>query len=65
MSFAVLNNGLQFNWPADHTGWRLQMNTDLSAPGGWVTISNSAATNQIRLPFDPAQTNVFFRLVFP
>ena len=65
LSFAVLNNGLQFNWPTDHTGWRLQVNTDLSAPGGWITISNSAATNVLWLSFDPAQSNVFFRLVFP
>jgi len=57
---------LQFNWPADHTGWQLLMKTtDLSAPGGWTTVSNSASTNQIGVLFDPTQSNVFFRLVYP
>ncbi|HZL77255.1 MAG TPA: glycosyl hydrolase [Candidatus Limnocylindrales bacterium] len=65
VSFSVLYNGLQFDWPADHTGWRLQMNTDLTAPGGWTTVSNSASTNQMWLPFDVTQSNIFFRLIFP
>ena len=59
-------NGILFNWPADHTGWRLLMNTnDLSNPNGWFPVPGSSATNQVWLPFDPAQNNVFFQLVFP
>jgi hypothetical protein len=57
---------LQFNWPSDHTGWRLMMNTiSLGNPGAWVAVPNSAATNQIWLPFDLTQSNVFFRLIYP
>jgi hypothetical protein len=70
VGFSLVNNGaqngIQFNWPADHTGWRLLMNTNgLGNPDAWFAVANSAATNQIWLPFDLAQNNVFFRLVFP
>jgi hypothetical protein len=57
---------LQFNWPSDHTGWRLMMNVkNITDPTAWVNVPNSAATNQMRFPFDPTLTNVFFRLIFP
>lgn len=70
VGFSLVNNGLQngirFNWPADHTGWRLLMNTNgLGNPNAWFAVANSSATNQIWLPLDPTQSNVFFRLVFP
>ncbi len=66
LSFTSLNNGLQLNWPSDHTGWRLMMNTnDLSNTNAWNPVSNSATTNQIWLPFDPAQGSVFFQLIYP
>jgi hypothetical protein len=58
-------NGIQFNWTADHIGWRLMMNTNGLSRPNWITISNSAATNQIWLPFDPTQTSAFFQLIYP
>jgi hypothetical protein len=59
-------NGVKFDWPADHTGWRLTMNTNgLGLPNAWFTVPNSAATNQIWLQLVPTQESVFFRLVFP
>jgi hypothetical protein len=58
--------GLQFSWAADHTGWRLLMNTNgLENSNAWFTVSNSAATNQVWLPLSPAQPSAFFRLVYP
>jgi hypothetical protein len=66
MSFALLNNALQFSWPSDHTGWRLMMNTNnLSDSSAWNPVASSAFTNQIWIPVDMAQTNVFFQLVYP
>ena len=66
LDFSISNNGVQFNWPSDHTGWRLMMKTnDLGAPGGWLTVANSASTNQMSMPVDPRQTNIFFRLIYP
>jgi hypothetical protein len=42
------------------------MNTNgLLNSGAWFTVPNSAATNQMWIPFDPAQNNVFFQLVYP
>ena len=56
---------MQFNWPMDHTGWRLEMQTNALNADGWVTVSNSAVTNLLSVPIDPTRTSVFFRLVYP
>lgn len=59
-------NGLQFGWPSDHTGWRLLMNTNgLAISNAWITVANSVTTNQAWVPFDLSQDSVFFRLVYP
>jgi hypothetical protein len=64
-----LNAGqLQLNWPPDHTGWRLQMQTN--APGGglgtnWVTLPGSDLGNEYSTPMDPASGSVFYRLLSP
>jgi fibronectin type 3 domain-containing protein len=68
LNFSVSPDGLsmKFNWPSDHTGWRLLMNTNsLANSNAWVTIPNSASTNQMWIPFDPTQNNVFFQLIYP
>ena len=68
LAFAINNSLIQFGWPADHTGWRLQAQTNLIASGlgtNWATVSGSSATNQIWIPIDPAIPSVFFRLVYP
>ena len=57
---------LQFAWPADHTGWRLQVNViGLTVSAAWTTVNGSAATNLISLPINSSQSNVFYRLVYP
>ena len=63
-SAAVIGNQLQLTWPADHTGWRLQMNTDL-ASSNWVDVPAGISTNQISLPISVTNNGVFFRLVYP
>jgi len=68
ISFGMNGGLLQFSWPADHTGWRLvsQTNSPNSGLGtNWVTVSGSAATNQIWIPVDQRHGNAFFRLVYP
>jgi hypothetical protein len=64
------NNSGQINvgWPADHTGWWLQMQTNSIDEGlgtNWVNISGSDATNQIYIPINTVNGSTFFRLVFP
>ncbi len=61
-SVALFGNQLQLSWPADHTGWRLQMNTDLSTTN-WQDVSGADAINQISI--QPTNANAYFRLVYP
>jgi len=63
---AQSGGGLQFNWPSDHTGWRLLVNTNnLADPNAWTPIPNTEATNSYWSPFAPSQSNAFYRLVYP
>jgi hypothetical protein len=57
---------MQFNWPSDHTGWRLLMNTNL-ASANWTDVSSNLVmlTNQINLPVVVTNGSVFYRLVYP
>ena len=53
----------QISWPADHTGWQLQAQTnDLGT--NWVNVSASTQTNQMTLPINAAGS-VFFQLMRP
>ncbi|MDR3456936.1 MAG: glycosyl hydrolase [Verrucomicrobiae bacterium] len=73
LNFGLSADGLslQFNWPSDHTGWRLLVQTNnpgagLSPnPADWMTLAGSASTNQISLPVDAATPAAFYRLVYP
>ena len=56
------------NWPFDHTGWHLQVQTNSPGQGlgsNWVTLPGSDGTNLMTVPVDPAGGNVFFRLIYP
>ena len=64
----VTSNNLTLNWPADHTGWRLQVQTNDLTQGlgtNWVDIVNSTTTNQMIFPVNSADGDVFYRLVYP
>jgi len=61
-SFDLVGNQLQLSWPADHTGWRLQMNTNLSTTN-WQDVPGANATNQVWI--ESTNANGFFRLVYP
>jgi hypothetical protein len=66
VNVGLMNNGLQLTWNSDHIGWRLLMNTGaLTDSSAWVFMPGSNVTNQMWLPFDGTQSNVFFRLVYP
>lgn len=58
-------NQIQLSWSADHTGWRLEAQTNSLTTGlgtNWVTVTGSSATNQMFLPISPSSPSVFFRL---
>lgn len=61
-SFALVGNQIELTWPADHTGWRLQMNTNLNA-ANWQAVPGASATNQILI--QTTNASAFFRLVYP
>jgi autotransporter-associated beta strand protein len=66
--YSVSSNVLTLSWPADHTGWRLQAQTN--APGlglgtNWADVADSTNVNQLTFPMNPANGSVFYRLVFP
>jgi autotransporter-associated beta strand protein len=59
---------LTLSWPADQTGWRLQVQTNALTTGlstNWVTVPDSQLTNSMTIPTDAGNGSVFFRLVYP
>lgn len=67
LGWQVAGGQIQLGWPADHTGWVLQMQTNsLSAALGanWVTVPGSASTNQFMVPISVATGSAFFRLAY-
>ncbi len=62
------SSSLTLTWPSDHTGWRLQSQTNplsIGLSNNWSNVSNSITTNQMILPIDAAADCVFYRLVYP
>jgi hypothetical protein len=59
-------NSLTLSWPADHRGWRLQVQTNQSGIGtNWVTLPGSELVTSTNLPINPAHRAVFYRLIYP
>jgi hypothetical protein len=61
---------LHLSWPADHTGWRLLVQTNhltglSSNPTDWTTVPGSAGINQTNIPINPANKVEFYRMVYP
>jgi len=68
---SLSGSNLSLSWPADHTGWRLLMQTNNLANGvsantnDWGTVSGSANTNQVQVIIDPTKPAEFYRMVYP
>ncbi|HRT55781.1 MAG TPA: autotransporter-associated beta strand repeat-containing protein [Candidatus Paceibacterota bacterium] len=65
LSVHVSGDRLTLSWPADHTGWTLQSQTNGLGVGlgdNWVDIPASTTTNQVIVPINPAAPAVFYRL---
>ncbi len=68
LNLTTAGNRMQFNWPMDHLGWRLEAQTNALSAGldtNWVTVPSSPQTNQIVVPMSENNGSVFFRLVYP
>ena len=59
---------LTLSWPPDHTGWRLQQQTNSLSVGlrtNWFDVSGSTTTNQVTIPIDQTIDSMFYRMVYP
>jgi autotransporter-associated beta strand protein len=68
ISFTLGGGNLTLTWPADHTGWRLQAQTNGLATGlgtNWFDVIGSSVTNSVQLPVDVNNGSVFYRLIYP
>lgn len=64
----VSGGNLTLTWPTDHTGWRLQVQTNSLSVGlgtNWFTVANSTTTNSMTIPINAASGSVFYRMVYP
>ncbi len=57
-------NNLTLSWPPDHTGWRLEVQTN-SLGSNWTTWPGSSATNQVIIPIQQTNAAMYFLLVYP
>lgn len=62
---SVSGNTLTLQWPASHTGWTLQTQTNSLNTGlgtNWVAVPGSTTTNKVEVPIVPANPTVFYRM---
>ena len=66
---AKLNGtNLYLAWPGDHTGWRLQGQSNSLSVGistNWTTIAGASLTNQFVLPIPQGNGVGFYRMILP
>ncbi len=67
ITFTASATSLTLNWPSNHTGWRLQTQTNAAGAGvttNWVTVAGSTNVNQVVAPLT-TNGSVFYRMVYP
>ena len=65
ITVSVSAGNLMLSWPADHTGWTLQVQMDSLNAGlgtNWVDVAGSAITNSVSIPINTGNGAVFYRL---
>ncbi len=67
----VSGGNLNLSWPADHTGWRLLVQTNnllagiSSSTNDWGAVAGSTTTNQVSIPIDATKPTEFYRMSYP
>jgi autotransporter-associated beta strand protein len=64
---SVSGGNLALSWPADHTGWTMQVQTNAPHTGlgtNWIDVPNSSLTNALSVPINTGYGSVFYRLRF-
>lgn len=65
---SVSGSTLTLSWPADHIGWRLQVQTNSISTGlasNWVDVAGSTSVNTMNFTVNPVNGSVFYRMVYP
>lgn len=65
---SIVGNLLTITWPADHLGWRLEVQTNEANTGlstNWFTWPDSTNLTSVSIPASLNNAAVFFRLVYP
>jgi hypothetical protein len=68
IAMIVSNNTIALSWPADHLGWRLQVQTNALHAGlgtNWMTLPGSDTITSTNITINPANGMVFYRLISP
>jgi cytoskeletal protein CcmA (bactofilin family) len=66
LTLTASSGTLTLSWPADHTGWKLQAQTNSLTAGlgtNWVDVASSTLTNRASISATTTNGSVFFRLV--
>jgi autotransporter-associated beta strand protein len=64
----IAGGDLTLTWPADHAGWRLQVQTNSITEGlgtNWWDLSGSTITNRMVIPINASAGDIFYRLSYP
>ena len=65
---AVSGKTLTLSWPADHLGWKLQVQTNSLSTGlgtNWVIVPGSETVTSTNITINPANGSTFYRLTYP
>jgi hypothetical protein len=68
MTSSSAGGNLTLSWPADHTGWQLQVQTNSRSAGltaTWYNVPGSTQTNSVIIPINLTNPTVFYRLTYP
>jgi len=64
----VSGSTLTLSWPADHTGWRLLVQTNSLNVGlnnNWSTVDGSTNVNSVNIQINSTNPTVFYKLTYP
>ncbi len=65
ITYQVVANNLTLSWPADHSGWQLQVQTNSLNQGlgtNWSDVAGATLTNRMTFPINTIAGSVFYRL---
>lgn len=68
LTVTISGRMLQFTWPQDHLGWRLQYQANTMNQGlgtNWMDWPNSTNVVQTNIVINPSSGSTFFRLIYP